>query len=44
MAVRIRLKITNTLNNKSVETVCLLNAGYETEEPEIFLPKSQRNI
>ena len=38
MAVRVKAKIRNKLNNKEIESVVLLNAGYETAEPEIILP------
>jgi hypothetical protein len=38
MAVRIKVRIKS--NKKEIETVALINSGFETEEPEIALPKN----
>lgn len=36
MAVRVRIKI--TVGDKSLETIALVNTGYETETPQILIP------
>ena len=39
MAVRVKLKVKGRRTGATVETVALVNSGYEVEEPEILLPK-----
>jgi hypothetical protein len=38
VAVRIRVKIRNEINQRSLESVVVANAGYETIDPELTLP------
>lgn len=39
MAVRVKLKVRGRELGATVETVALVNSGYEVEEPEMLLPK-----
>jgi len=39
VAVRVKLKVRGRRAGSTVETVALVNSGYEVEEPEILLPK-----
>lgn len=34
MGVRVKVKLKSLQTNREVDTVALLNAGYETEKPE----------
>ncbi len=38
MAVRVRLRIRCSGSGKVVDTVALVNSGYETERPELMIP------
>jgi hypothetical protein len=37
--VRVKVKIKSFEEEKSIETLALVNAGYESEEPEITIPE-----
>jgi len=38
MAVRVRLKLRSRISGDSVETVALVNTGFETESPQLLIP------
>lgn len=39
MAVRVRLKIEVTRSGRSIETSALVNTGFETERPQLLIPR-----
>jgi hypothetical protein len=38
MAVRVRLKLKSRISGEVVETVALVNTGFETESPQLLIP------
>jgi len=38
MAVRVRLKLKSRISGEIVETVALVNTGFETESPQLLIP------
>lgn len=39
MAIRLKLKLKSSLNEE-IETIALINSGYETSKPEILIPST----
>jgi hypothetical protein len=38
MTVRVRLKLKSRISGEVVETVALVNTGFETESPQLLIP------